>query len=67
MERLGTIIAVVVVVVAIAILLAWSLQLLWNGCLLSAVDGTHPISFWQALGLNLLCGILFRNSNTSKK
>jgi len=67
MERLGTIIAVVVVVVAIAILLAWLLQLLWNGCLLSAVDGTHPISFWQALGLNLLCGILFRNSNTSKK
>jgi hypothetical protein len=43
--------------------MAWPTQLLWNYCLTPAVEGLNPIGFWQALGINILCGILFRNSN----
>jgi hypothetical protein len=48
------------------VLLAWPTQLLWNGCLVQAVDGINPIGFWQALGINVLCQILFKNSKSSK-
>lgn len=49
-----------------AVILAWPVQLLWNYSLVGAVDGIHPITFWQALGINFLFGILFKNSNSSK-
>lgn len=51
----------------IAILLAWPVQWLWNNALLGAIDGLNPIGFWQALGINLLCSILFKSSNSSSK
>ena len=50
-----------------AVLLAWPTQLLWNNALVGAVDGINPIGFWQALGINLLFGILFKNSNSNSK
>ena len=49
-----------------AIVLAWPVQLLWNYSLVGAVEGINPITFWQALGINFLFGILFKNSNSSK-
>ena len=61
LEKIGAVIGVLVIV---AVLLAWPVQLLWNGCLIGAVDGVHPIGFWQAMGLNFLFGILFRTSNS---
>jgi hypothetical protein len=60
LEKIGTVIGLLVVV---AILLAWPVQLLWNGCLVGAVDGVHPIGFWQAMGLNFLFGMLFKSSS----
>lgn len=50
-----------------AILFAWPVQLLWNGCLIDAVDGVHPIGFWQAMGLNFLFSILFGGTKISSK
>ena len=52
--------------IVLGIFMAWTVQLLWNGCLIQAVDGLNPITFWQALGINILCGILFKNSSSSK-
>jgi len=52
--------------IVLGIFMAWPVQLLWNGCLIRAVDGLNPITFWQALGINILCGILFKNSSSSK-
>jgi hypothetical protein len=52
--------------VVLGILMAWPVQILWNGCLIQAVDGLNPITFWQALGINILCSILFKNSSSSK-
>ena len=66
MEKLGVFVTAIGVLVLIAILMAWPGQYLWNNCLIPAVDGTHPIEFWQALGLNVLFGILFKNNSNSK-
>jgi len=32
--------------IVLGIFMAWPVQLLWNGCLIQAVDGLHPITFW---------------------
>jgi len=55
------------VAVILAVILAWPTQLLWNGCLVPAIDGINEITLLQALGLNFLFSILFKDSNTSKK
>lgn len=66
MEKLTTVLTVLGLGAVIAIVLAWPTQWLWNNALIGAVDGFNPIGFWQALGINILCGILFRNNNSSK-
>jgi len=66
MEKLGLVLAALGTLVVVAILLAWPTQWLWNHALVGAVDGLNPIGFWQALGINILCGILFRNTSSSK-
>lgn len=54
-----------VAVVAIgSILAAFPVMLLWNW-LMPAIFGLKAISFWQALGLSILCGLLFKSSSSS--
>jgi hypothetical protein len=38
----------------------WLVMALWNAVLVEAL-GTKPLGYWQALGLLLLCRILFGN------
>ena len=57
-----TVLMTFVAVVIAAVIMAWPTQLLWNGCLVPAVDGTHEIGFWQALGINVLFSMLFKAS-----
>jgi hypothetical protein len=64
MEKLGVVLSALALIAVGAIVLAWPTQLLWNYCLVEAVDGVNPIGFWQALGINLLFGILFKTSNS---
>jgi len=64
MEKLGAILTAVALLALGAIVLAWPVQLLWNYSLVGAVDGINPITFWQALGINFLFGILFKNSSS---
>jgi hypothetical protein len=66
MEKLGLILGAFGLVVIVALFLAWPTQWLWNNALVGAVDGINPIGFLQALGINVLCGILFNNTNSSK-
>jgi hypothetical protein len=56
----------ILMLVVLGILMAWPVQILWNLCLIQAIDGLNPITFWQALGINILCSILFKSSTTSK-
>ena len=50
-----------------AILMALPTQYLWNTCLVPAVDGINLIGFWQALGINFLFSILFKQSVSKNK
>lgn len=61
MEKLGVFLGALGILVVTAVLLAWPTQWLWNNVLIGAVDGVHPIGFWQALGINILFNMLFKN------
>jgi hypothetical protein len=61
MEKLGVFLSALGLLVVTAVLLAWPTQWLWNNALIGAVDGVHPIGFWQALGINILFNLLFKN------
>jgi hypothetical protein len=47
------------VLALVAVLFALPVLLLWNW-VMPDVFGVETINFWQALGMNLLAGILFR-------
>lgn len=52
----------------IGLIMAWPMQWLWNNCLVGAIDGIHPISFWQTWGLYILTQWFFTKSvSTNKK
>lgn len=53
------------VLVLAAVLSALPVMLLWNA-LIPVIFGLTKITFWQALGLEMLCGLLFRSVQTSK-
>jgi hypothetical protein len=63
MEKLGAVTSALALIALGAVILAWPTQWLWNNALVGAVDGVHSIGFWQALGINLLFGILFKTSS----
>jgi len=46
----------------------WSLpvMLLWNGCLVGAVNGVNEVGWLQAWGLTFLVNLLFKPATTSK-
>lgn len=67
MEKLVIFLSAIALLFVACLLLAWPVQLLWNYSLVGAVDGVHPITFWQALGISFLFSILFKNSNTNNK
>jgi hypothetical protein len=60
-------IAAVIGMIAIAIvLLGYPLMLLWNW-LMPIIFNLPEITFWQAIGLNLLSTILFRPTTIKNK
>lgn len=67
LTSLGLVLGSLLLVALAACILALPVQLLWNNCLVPAVDGIHEIGFFQALGLNILFSILFKASVASNK
>ena len=67
MEEGGKLIVFIGVVLLIALLMAYPTMWLWNW-LMPKIFGLIEISFWQALGLNILSRIFFKNAshNSSK-
>lgn len=65
MEKLQALILAIGIVLLTAVILAWPTQWLWNNALVGAIDGVKAIGFWQALGINVLCNLLFKNSSSS--
>jgi hypothetical protein len=56
-------------ILLISFLLSWPIYMLWNGCLVGAVDGVHELTWLQAWGISVLFGLLFKPtfSNSSDK
>jgi hypothetical protein len=52
--------------VLISFLMSWPVYMLWNGALVGAINGINEITWLQAWGINVLFGMLFKNSSYSK-
>lgn len=68
---MGKIVALVVggigLIVLLSFLLSWPVMMLWNGCLVEAVTGVKEVTWSQAWGISLLCGLLFKSHTSSSK
>lgn len=58
----GLVLIALLTIILIAMLMAIPTLLLWNW-LMPVIFGLKEITLWQALGLNILSGILFKSSN----
>jgi len=62
-KYVGIFLAALLFLLVVAFLFGWPLMILWNW-LVPAIFGLPTITFWQAIGLNLLSGILFGKTYT---
>ena len=54
MDPITKFILVIIITIFVLFFGPWVVKELWNGCLVSAVDGVHEITYWQAFGLSVL-------------
>lgn len=50
----------------VSVVMAFPTMWLWNW-IMPAICGFGKLSVWKALGLNFLCGILFKNVSNSQR
>lgn len=62
----GAIVTVIAGLFFLSFLLSWPVLMLWNGCLVGAVDGVQEITWLQAWGLQFLFNLLFNTSISTK-
>jgi len=55
-----------VVLVFFSFILSWPLYMLWNGCLVGAIQGVNEVTWLQAWGLNILFGLMFKTTVKTK-
>ena len=64
---LVSVVGVVGLIIGLSFLFSWPVYMLWNGCLISAVDGVHEITWLQAWGISALCSCLFKSHTSNTK
>lgn len=52
-------------IILIGIIVSFPVMLLWNYCLVPAVTGVNEITWFQAWGLFVLSGLLFKSTTSS--
>jgi len=57
----GVFLTLLLIGALLSFILSWPIMLLWNSCLVPAVQGINEIDWMQAWGLSLLAGFLFRS------
>lgn len=67
LQTLGVALLASTLILVFAVLFALPTMLLWNWALEPAIDGINSIGFFQAMGINLLAGILFKGASVDKK
>jgi len=66
-EVIGHILFVLSIVIVVGLIVSWPVMMLWNECLVGAINGVNPIGWLQAWGLMVLFGLLFKTSASNKK
>lgn len=66
LAALGAIVVGIATLLFLSFVLSWPVMMLWNGCLVGAVDGVKEVTWLQAWGIQFLCGILFKATLTKK-
>jgi hypothetical protein len=66
-EAVGVIVSVIAVALFLSFLLSWPTMMLWNGCLVGAVDGVREVTWLQAWGLQFLFNLLFKATVSKSK
>ena len=66
-EALGTFIGIVAAILVVSFLLSWPVMMLWNGCLVGAVEGVKEIGWLQAWGLQFMLNLMFKTKTSTKK
>jgi hypothetical protein len=62
----GVAITAIAIFLFISFLWSWPVYMLWNGCLVGAVQGVAEVTWLQAWGLAVLSGMLFKSHVSSK-
>ena len=65
-EAIVTLIGGILILVFLSFVFSWPVYMLWNGCLVDAVEGVKHVTWLQAWGINFLCGMLFKNNSANK-
>ena len=65
-EVVGKIIGLIAGILFLSFLMSWPVMMLWNGCLVGALEGVREIGWLQAWGLQFLVNLMFK-VNLSKK
>ena len=65
MQMVYALVGIITLIVMLGLLLSFPIYLLWNYCLVGAITGINQISWWQAWGIMVLFGLLFK-TNVSK-
>ena len=65
LEALITIVVGFSLIVFISFILSLPVMLLWDAVIPQIFTGLHEITWMQAWGLSLLCGLLFKSHTTS--
>lgn len=63
---IGLLLAAAGVIVFIGLLFSLPVMWLWNIALVPAIPGIAKIGWLQAWGLLILCGLLFKNTDSSE-
>lgn len=56
---ISAVMATILTLLLYAVLTAFPVMLLWNYCLVPAMPFIKVVTFWQALGIKILFGLLF--------
>lgn len=62
----GAVVVVLAVVVIVGLVLSFPLMLLWNGCVVPAINGVQEITWLQAWGIMIVSNILFKSTSYRK-
>ena len=62
----GAMVVVLAIVIVLGLVLSFPLMLLWNGCVVPAINGVQEITWLQAWGILIASNLLFKNTSYKK-